>query len=310
MAQNARVLVVYKKDAYQQYLQGQRDPRLIQLLRRGHPDVVDMRRAHAVHEEALDGVTHALRTLQVDFDLADRADVSPVPRLHRGASPWYGVRVRRRYDLIVSVGGDGTFLQAARSVTRTPILGVNSDPSRSEAVFCAATRRTFATLCRLALARRLPRLRLYRLELLLNGRRAPQRALNDVLIAHDDPATMSRYRLRVGGREELQKSSGVWISTAAGSSSAVLAAGGVRLPWGSRRFQYRPRELYQGRLLRSRLTGSILAPTTSVRVTWLMRRGCVFLDGPRVKIPLRFADRIEVRLATTDPLDVLGLRPA
>ena len=294
MTRVPRILVVYKKDAYQQYLKEQQDPHLLRLLQRGHADVRDMQRAHEVHEEAIEAVVHALRQLPVEFDLASRA----------------GLQVTRRYDLVVPVGGDGTFLQAARSVRRTPILGVNSDPFRSEAVFCGATARTFAALCRRALAGRLPELRLYRLDVRLNGTPLAHRALNDVLVVHDDPATMSRYRLRIGRREETQKSSGLWVSTAAGSSSAVLAAGGVRLPWNRRAFQYRPRELYTGRLSRSRLTGGVLAPAARVRVTWLMRRGSAFIDGPHVKVPLRFADRLDIRLALTDPLRVVGLRAA
>ena len=292
MRKTQRVLVVYKKDAYQQYLQEQQDPRLLRLLRKAHPDVLDMQRAHAVHEESLDSVVHALRQLPVAFDVVYRADL----------------KVTRRYQLVVSVGGDGTFLQAARCVTRTSLLGVNSDPQRSEAVFCAATRRTFPGLCRRALEGSLPALRLYRLQLALNGKRLALRALNDVLVVHDDPATMSRYRLRIGGREELQKSSGLWVSTAAGSSSAVLAAGGVRLAWSARKFQYRPREIYRGRLSRCRLRGGVLSPPTSARVTWLMRRGAAFLDGPHVRVPLRFADQLEIRLSLADPLRVLGLR--
>lgn len=293
MTRKPRVLVVYKKDAYQQYLQEEQDPRLVQLLRRRHPDVLDMRRAHAVHEEAIEAVVRALRSLAVDFDVAYRASLT----------------VTTPYDLVVSVGGDGTFLQAARHVKKIPILGVNSDPSRSEAVFCAATHRTFPRFCRASLAGRLPELRLYRLQLALNGKRLPHRALNDVLVAHDDPATMSRYRLRIGSREEFQKSSGLWVATAAGSSSAVLAAGGIRLPWGAKRFQYRPRELYRGRLAHARLRGGVLLTHRSVLVTWLMRRGSAFIDGPHLAIPLRFADQLEVRLSLTDPLLVLGLRP-
>lgn len=286
-----RVLVVYKKDAYRQYIQEQQDPHLSRLLRQGHPDVLDMQRAHTVHEEALEAVTVTLRRLLVVFDLAYRAD------LH----------VTRRYDLVVSVGGDGTFLQASRSVAGTPILGVNSDTARSEAVFCAANRRTFPVLIRLALAGRLPSLTLRRLQLSLNGRPLPHRAVNDVLVVHDDPATMSRYRLRVGSREEFQKSSGLWVSTAAGSSSAVLAAGGSQLSWRSTRFQYRPRELYRGRLSKSRLKGGVLAPAARVRVTWMMRKGSAFIDGPHVQVPLRFADTLDIRLSSSDPVRVLGL---
>ena len=286
-----RVLVVYKKDAYQQFLQEQQDPRLVRLLRRGHPDVLDMQHAHRVHEEALEAVVHTLRQLPVEVELASRA----------------ALKVTRRYDLVIAVGGDGTFLHAARNITHAPILGVNSDPDRSEAVFCAGTRRTFPRLVRQALPGRLTALRLYRLQLLLNGKRFPQKAINDVLVAHDDPATMTRYRLSIGRRTETQKSSGLWVATAAGSSSAVMASGGVRLPWGTKRFQYRPRELYRGRLSRYRLTGGVLGQQMSVRVTWLMRRGAAFLDGPHVKIPLRFADQLEIQLSLRDPLRVLGL---
>jgi len=287
-----RVLVVYKKDAYRQYLQEQQDPRLVRLLGEDHPDVLDMQQAHAIHEEALESVVHVLRQLLAEADVAYRADL----------------KVTKRYQLVVSVGGDGTFLHAARSVHRTPIIGVNSDPARSEAVFCAATRETFPRLCRRALQGTLPALCLYRLRIGLNGTWLPERALNDVLIVHDDPATMSRYRLRIRAREESQKSSGLWVSTAAGSSSAVLAAGGVRLPWGAKRFQYRPRELYFGRLSRCQLTGGVLTARDTVRVTWLMRRGSAFLDGPHVKIPLHFADQLDIRLSLSDPLYALGLQ--
>lgn len=287
-----RVLVVYKKDAYQQYLQEQQDPHLRRLLRHRHPDVLNFQRAHIVNEEALARVLVTLRQLPVTVELAHRASI----------------RATRRFDLIVSVGGDGTFLHAAHTIRGTPILGVNSDPGRSEAVFCAATARSFPRLIRHALAGRLPRLRLRRLTLTLNGRPLRQRAVNDVLIAHDDPATMTRYRIRIGRREELHKSSGLWIATSAGSSSAVQAAGGRRLPWGSAKFQYRPRELYRGRLSRYRLTGGVLPPAGCVRLTWLMRRGSAFVDGPHLRVPLRFADRLEIRQPAGEPVLVLGLR--
>lgn len=286
-----RVLVVYKKDAFRQYVQEQQDSHLRRLLRRSHPDVLEMRRSHRVHEAALASTIHTLRTLPVGFDLVFRANL----------------KVKKPYDLVVSVGGDGTFLQAARAVKRTPILGVNSNPAHSEAVFCAATARTFPRLIHRALKGQLPTLALSRLQVIINGRLTGPLALNDVLVVHDDPATMSRYRLRIGAREEFQKSSGLWVASAAGSSSAVLAAGGVRLPWKSRKFQYRPRELYQGRLSRYRLTGGVLTRRGRVRVTWLMRRGSIFIDGPHVRIPLRFADQIEIRPASRDPLHVLGL---
>ncbi len=285
-----RILVVYKKSAYQLHLVERKDAHLRRLLRARHPDVVEIRRAHVVHQRTLETVVRMLKRLGASCDLVYRADLRTVAR----------------YDLVISVGGDGTVLQASHIVTTQPLLGVNSDPARSEAVFCAATPSTVTPVLRRVMSGQGRVRRLYRLRLAVNGRAIPTLALNDVLIAHQDPATMSRYRLRIGSRAESQKSSGLWVASAAGSSSAVLAAGGRKLAWTAMRFQYRPRELYRGRLSHPRLTGGVLAADQRVQVTWLMRDGRMFIDGPHVHVPLRFGDQIDVRLSREHPLQLVG----
>lgn len=288
------MLVVYKKSAYQLYLIDRRDSRLRQLLRRRCPALLDMRDAHEVHQRTLEAVERSLHRLGASYDLVYRADITRPSR----------------YGLVVCVGGDGTLLQVSHAVRDTPILGVNSDPDRSEAVFSAATRHTCGRLLGLALARRLPELALARLRVTHNGRRLPTLVLNDILVAHGNPATMTRYELIIGTRREFQKSSGLWVATAAGSSSAVLAAGGRRLPWGAARFQYRPRELYSGRLARPRLTGGVLGRRQRVGLTWLMREGAIFVDGPHLRYPLRFGDRVTIELSPVHPLRLLGMTPS
>ena len=50
-------------------------------------------------------------------------------------------------DLVISVGGDGTFLEASHYISdNTPILGVNSDPLRSVGFFCSCTKENFEEL--------------------------------------------------------------------------------------------------------------------------------------------------------------------
>lgn len=289
---HSRALIVFKKSAYQLHVVERKDPHLTALLRKGHPDAVELRQGHRVHQQTLETVKQALTKWRVPFTLVYRGEL----------------RTAAGYDLVVCVGGDGTVLQAAHLLSDTPILGVNSDPQRSEAVFCAATGATFERVLRQLLAGKQAGLSLSRLRITLNGRSLEPLALNDVLVAHEDPSTMSRYRLQIGRRREVQKSSGLWIATAAGSSSAVLAAGGTRLAWSARRFQYRPRELYHGRLSRCRLTGGILLSRAAVQVTWLMREGVAYLDGPHVRHPLRFGDRLVVTLSPHHPLRVLGIQ--
>jgi NAD+ kinase len=289
-----RVLVVYKKSAYQLHLVEGRHPALRRLYRRGDPDARDMRQAHEVHQRTLAAVIGHLKRRRVRFDLVYRATLTSTAR----------------HDLIVAVGGDGTFLQASHLIADAPVLGVNSDPDRSEAVFCAAAAATFPRLFDEALARRLPEQRLHRLVVRLNDHVVAPLVLNDALIAHTNPATMSRYRLAIGPHREDHKSSGLWVATAAGSSSAILAAGGRRLPWSSTRFQYRPRELYKGRLSHARLQGGLLSLTSRVEVTWLMREGAIFIDGPHLRHALQFGDRITVSPSRRHPLRVLGLKAA
>jgi hypothetical protein len=61
-------------------------------------------------------------------------------------------------------------------------------------------------------------------------------------------------------------------------------------------------------LSRYRLTGGVLAMGEAVSVTWLMREGFAFVDGPHVRHPLRFGDRLTITLSPRHPLRLLGLR--
>lgn len=285
-----RVLVVYKKSAFRLHVLERKDRRLIALLGARHPALLDMRQAHEVHETTLRHVVTLLARLPI------RVTTTYRERLRR----------IRGFDLVISVGGDGTFLQVSHFITdRTPVLGINSDPRRSEAAFSIAGRQNLAAVLRRAVTDDVPQQRLHRLRVTLNRRALSPLVLNDVLIAHDNPATMSRYRLRIGRAAEDQKSSGLWVATAAGSSSALLASGGRRLPWTSTAFQYRPRELYEGRLAHYRLTGGVLSSGRTVDITWLMREGALFIDGPHLRYPFGFGDRLVVAPAPC-PLHVLG----
>ena len=54
------------------------------------------------------------------------------------------------FDLVITVGGDGTFLEASHHIkANTPILGVNSDPQRSVGFFVPAMQKILKFLQRL-----------------------------------------------------------------------------------------------------------------------------------------------------------------
>jgi NAD kinase len=115
---------------------------------------------------------------------------------------------RRQYTLVISLGGDGTFFAAARYLKDTPIFGINSDPANSLGLWTCADRSNFREPLELALAGKLRASRIHRMTIAINGKPTREQAFNDVLIAHKNPAAMTRYRLTVGTANEQQRSSG------------------------------------------------------------------------------------------------------
>lgn len=243
-------------------------------------DQAHARESARVHREALKNILHFLSGQPVCVRSSDRVDKAAIARS----------------DLLISVGGDGTFLELARAANSQWMLGVNSDPSRSVGSFCSVSAASFARFFEQARIGRRKVLPLYRIAVVLNGRRIPTPVLNDLLITDQRPAAMSLYRLDIGRHGEEQRSSGLWIATAAGSTGAIRSAGGRILPRGSRQIQYRPRELYcQGQAASAhQLTGKVLASGKTIRVGSLMRNGLLCFDGDHLQFPFRYGDRIEV----------------
>ena len=134
----------------------------------------------------------------------------------------------------------------------------------------------------------------------------PHLALNDVLLTHQNPGATSRYVLKIGAREEMHRSSGMWIATAAGSTAGIRTAGGMLLPIRTDRIQYAVREPFTppGERKPKLLRGSV-AGKPGIRVVSRMADGALFVDGPRHRFPLQIGTRVAVRTSSI-PLRVLG----
>lgn len=285
----SRVLVVYKKSYYELYGYEHRERHFTALQKRQHPIVHNMRLSHEENQQTIAAVCSALETVGLPYDCIYRGELKNTSA----------------YDLLLSVGGDGTFLEVARYTIDTPVLGVNSDPSRSTAFFCAGDRHNIQQRLEALLAGRLRTVQLARLQVSINDTPLPYCALNDLLIAHDNPAAITSYTLQVGEKSEAQKSSGVWIASAAGSTAAIRAAGGRVMPLRSRKLQYLVREPYVADGCRYRLLKGLVSPGTVLQITSKMRRGEVFMDGPHLRFSLGLGDTLGVTTEAA-PLRVIG----
>lgn len=185
--------------------------------------------------------------------------------------------------LIITIGGDGTFLDASHSVTtKVPVLGVNSAPVSSFGHFCLTDKAGFDAALADILSGKRKAHPLLRLKLTLDGEVLTPLVLNEVLIAHGNPAGTSRYVLQVGEKSVEQKSSGLLISTPSGSTGFNRSAGGVILPITDTRFTFFEREPFIRPNQSAELRSGIVDRTAKLTITSEMLGGKIFLDGAHI----------------------------
>lgn len=276
------VLLVYKRSLYELYVEEHCDERIAELIAEGDVTVASLRDAHERHRRALEAATAVFERAPVRLRTLYRGDLLE-PVVHP--------------DLLVVIGGDGTLLDASHHVTDCSVLGLNSDPRTSVGYLCSGVASEAQQFVRWYLDGQLVRRPLARLEVRRDGERIGPLALNDVLIAHDSPAAPTKYILEVGGVRESHVSSGLWVSTAAGSTAALKSAGGTAMALDERRLQFVVRELYvpPGRCFE--LRSGFVAPGEVLLVRPRIRTGRIYFDGPHIDVPITFGQAIELRTA-------------
>lgn len=291
-----RVALVVKRTSYRKLVVEEHDPRVERLLRRGDPTVATMRAAHEAHEATVREIDAALAKLGVTV-------------VSRGGPR---SKIVSRVDLVLTVGGDGTLLSASHQIgAGVPLLGINSAPQSSVGFFCIHTKRPLVEMVERALRGGLPGIELSRMRVDLNGKKVHGRVLNEALFCHASPAATSRYILRVprsGARpgSEDQRSSGIWVGPAAGSTAAQKSAGGRVLPLTSRRLQYVVREPYTPAGGHFRYAKGLVADDGTLELRSKMREAKVFLDGHQNVFDVGIGDVLHMRRCE-EPLLVLGL---
>jgi NAD+ kinase len=289
-------VVVSKRSMYERVIQEQRDPKAISLFQRRDVSVARWRKAHLAHQLTLKRVQQTLRALGA------KITVLRSPGVVFDASD---------ASLVVTVGGDGTLLAASHHVGSIPILGVNSSPEHSVGFFCPAHIGNLEPTLERALDGTLPSVALSRMQVSVNSRIVSRRVLNEALFCHAIPAATSRYIVSFKGTSEEQRSSGVWVSTAAGSTGAARSAGGRLLPFTSRQLQLIVREPYlEARRevvpIAVELDRLTFEPPDVLTLLSKMEDARLYLDGPFRQMPVGLGDRV-VCCVSSEPLHVFGL---
>lgn len=269
------VLLVYKKSQYELY--------------RDSPDVAVKNYAYN-HEESLKAShDEQERTLETVLSALQKQGFSQ-RTVYRAQLPEEDMQC---YELIVSVGGDGTFLEVSHYVQQTPLLGVNSDKNWSVGFFCCATQDTVGTF--LQQLKSVPKTELHRLQVLRDGVALPEPVLNDVLFAHVNPAANTRFTLEVSGEQQAYRGSGGLLAcTAAGSTAWMKEIGGKVMPLLSKNLQYKVRDVLEEKTHYAE----------SLQIKSQCREGKLYVDGEHLQYDVGLDQTIEIRHGM--PLTVLG----
>ncbi|XP_057539941.1 NADH kinase [Amaranthus tricolor] len=254
-----------------------------------------------VHKDAINFCQEVLQRKSIDCETLFHNELS---------------RPIRNVDLVVTVGGDGTLLQASHFMDDSiPVVGVNSDPTQVEEVekfkdefdatrsagyLCAATVKNFEQVLDEILNKQAKPSEISRIAIRVNSKLLQMHALNDILIAHPCPAALSRFSFRLKSNGDSRnslvncRSSGLRVSTAAGSTAAMLSAGGFLMPLLSKDLQYMVREpILPSGANASIMHGWVKADKT-MEIAWSTHEGFAYIDGCYVKHPVKKGDIIEL----------------
>ena len=242
-------------------------------------DFSEYEREHDTYRRALDRLRH-------DLDLGLQRQF-----LDRALVPTYTFDTA---DLVVTLGQDGLVANTAKYAGVQPLVGVNPDPTRFDGILLPFTPASVLPAVREVLAGRADTRQVSLAQATLaDGQRLL--AFNDLFIGARSHVS-ARYRLTAAGTAEQQSSSGVLVSTGAGSTgwlSSVFAmsgavarfAGGqpgrgVRLEWEDPRLVFVVREPYVSRHSRAGIVaGMIESRRELVLESQMPSGGVIFSDG-------------------------------
>jgi NAD+ kinase len=244
-----------------------------------------LKTAHDEHYSTFELLLNSLTTAGLPYTEVERDDPWP---------SFSGVKY------VITVGGDGTVLEASHHIPeRSPtLIGVRSSPS-SVGFLCYKSGQQISDLVTELLSDTLSVVEVDRVKASIfcvkTGERIDSKpVLNDFLYTASNPAETTRYLITCNGRSEVQKSSGIWISTAAGSTAAISAAGGKIYPLNHRGFQYVVREAYcpPGQVF-GLIGGDFDPDSQKLEIENRVDQGLLALDGHHGSIELGYGDRIQ-----------------
>ena len=200
-------------------------------------------------------------------------------------------------DLVVTIGQDGLVSNTAKYLRGQPLFAINPEPQRYDGILLPFEPESFAAGLTATLHGEISTQEIT-LARAVSSNNQELLAFNDFFIGARSHIS-ARYEIAVGGRTENQSSSGIIVSTGAGSTGwlqsvyagaagVVAALGGTyvpppdngRLSWNADRLVYSVREPFPSQVTGCSMVHGSLTAESPLSVTSRMPTdGVIFSDG-------------------------------
>lgn len=169
-------------------------------------------------------------------------------------------------DMVISLGGDGTFVRAGNFVKNQLIFGINSDPETSEGALVSLFSNDVEKLNDIIDGKYKTMIR-ERARVVLNEKEIRELVVNAVFVGAASQFHCSRYVVDFKGHKEEHRSSGILVSTGSGSTGWFKSAGGEIFKHDEKKLKFIIREPYNGdRLYRPELVSGEIADGESIEI--------------------------------------------
>ncbi len=244
-----------------------------------------------------------------------KESLSKLQELLKDAKFIFGLKMNKNEvknaKMIISLGGDSHFLYAAKFAGSIPILGINSDPKHSVGSLNSITLSNSEDIKKLEsiIAEKIKPVQWPRIETTLNGKKLEYNAVSDVFIGEKQRLNISKHILQFNGQHEHQKTSGLIISTGAGSTGWYNSAcrhifqKGDAFAKTSIELRFIASEPVNTKFTNYKLSNGSIGPNETLEVTNFSEIDPVLSFDALTLIPLKSGAKISVFMGK--PLNVL-----
>ena len=208
-------------------------------------------------------------------------------------------------NLIISIGGDGTFLSASHFITNQLILGVNLNHNTSEGALTSVKLHKLERKLKNIFNKKY-KIKTYQREKVIIHQKQKciktEHALNETYIGNKNPHHPSNYIIKYRKKQEHQRSSGVLITTGTGSTAWYKAMKGKPYKRNKQELRFKIRELYTGRIYKQKMKKGRIKKQDKIEIISKMNHGILAIDSIRT-YNIKEDDKITISLGL--PLKVI-----